>query len=264
MTATHEVMSAMRKRYAQPQWALLEEVRDAAGHASRRSADAVAMSLWPSRGLEIHGFEVKVSRSDWSREMKSPEKAESVARFCDRWWLVAGSDLIVRDGELPPAWGLLVYADGALRTVREADKTEAQPVSRSFLAALLRRADETTKGWVHRDDVVAQVEERVAAQVPDQVAREVEKATREYAAAAEKADVVRQIEEALGEPIREWIAPQLREAMAIVRGRRSGWVSALERDAAQARSVADDMERLGQGHARHRRWDGRRSWLTHP
>jgi len=35
------------------------------------------MDLWPSGGLEIHGHEVKVSRSDWLRELKEPEKRPS-------------------------------------------------------------------------------------------------------------------------------------------------------------------------------------------
>ena len=33
-----------------------------------RYADAIAMNLWPSRGLAVHGFEIKISRGDWQRE----------------------------------------------------------------------------------------------------------------------------------------------------------------------------------------------------
>lgn len=242
MTGTPDLMAAMRKRYAQPQWALLEEVRDGAGHSARRSADAVAMSLWPSRGLEIHGFEVKASRSDWTRELKNPAKAESIARFCDRWWLVASSAEIVRDGELPPAWGLLVYDRGLLRTVREAEKTEAQPVSRSFLAALLRRADPSAGGWVRSADVEALVEAKLAPRV--EAAERL--ATMEARRATEKADLIAALEEAIGEPLREWITPNLKEALSVVRGRArsAGWVAALEREAVQARQVANVLEEL--------------------
>lgn len=56
---------------------------------------------------EILGFEVKVSRSDWLSELKKPEKADSLARYCDRWYLVISDPKIVKDGELPPTWGLL-------------------------------------------------------------------------------------------------------------------------------------------------------------
>ena len=47
------------------------------------SGDAVIMSLWPSRGLELHGVEIKVSRADWKREAADPAKAEAIAAYCD-------------------------------------------------------------------------------------------------------------------------------------------------------------------------------------
>src|SRR5438876_1169784 len=78
------------------------------------SADALAMSLWPSRGLELHGFEIKASRADWRTELRNPETADEIATRCDRWWIVAGSADIVTDGELPPTWGLLVPLGSAL------------------------------------------------------------------------------------------------------------------------------------------------------
>lgn len=100
------------------------------------------MNLWPSRGLELHGFEIKVSRSDWLRELKDPAKAESIVTYCDRWWIAVGDAEIVKDGELPPTWGLLVPRGKGLIQKKEAPKLNAQPVDRCFLAGLLRRAME--------------------------------------------------------------------------------------------------------------------------
>jgi hypothetical protein len=62
------------------------------------------MNLYPSRGLEINGFEVTASRQDWIKELKSPEKSAPVQRFCDRRWIVAPAG-IIQPGELPPTWG---------------------------------------------------------------------------------------------------------------------------------------------------------------
>jgi len=104
------------------------------------------MNLWPSRGLELHGFEIKVSRGDFLRELKAPEKAETIARYCDRWWLVVSDDDIVLDGELPPTWGLLVRRGNSLRLKRDAGQLTPIPISRKFLAALLRVASTTTPG----------------------------------------------------------------------------------------------------------------------
>ena len=99
---TEELRALLRKKYAAPEYALFEEVRNGTGFSRSvtRSADALAYSLWPSRGLELHGFELKISRSDWQRELLKPAKAEALQQFCDRWWVVAPVDL-VQPGELP-------------------------------------------------------------------------------------------------------------------------------------------------------------------
>lgn len=141
--STAEVRAALRNRHPSDKgaWAFLEEVRNGTGYQrTTRSADALAMSLWPSRGLEIHGFEIKVSRSDWKRELEEPAKAEVILRFCDRWWLAVGDEEIVQPGELPPTWGLLIPRGKGLVAKVEAPKLEAQPITRLFLASLLRNA----------------------------------------------------------------------------------------------------------------------------
>lgn len=150
--------------HAAPEWACFPEVANGTGSNARRHADAVAMSLWPSRGLIVRGFEIKISRSDYRREAADPTKAEAVARWCDEWWIVA-PDGLIRDPEteLPPAWGLMVPANGlGLRTIRKAERTEAAPLTRSFVAAVLRAADKqvTTalSGWVRREDIAVELE----------------------------------------------------------------------------------------------------------
>ena len=106
-------------------------------------ADVVAMNTWPSRGLAVHGIEVKVSRSDWLRELKDPAKSASVQRFCDRWWLAAGDDKVAKMEEVPEAWGLLVLRGKALVQVKEALPMPAEPLTRGFAATLLRNATTT-------------------------------------------------------------------------------------------------------------------------
>lgn len=136
---TGEVLAALRARYTAPEWALFTEVGDSTGANVRRHADAVAMNLWPSRGMELHGFEVKVSRADWMREINNPAKSGPVQKFCDRWWVVVGDLNIVAPGELPPTWGLMSLDAGKLKVRTEAPKLEAEPVNRMFVAAILRR-----------------------------------------------------------------------------------------------------------------------------
>jgi len=140
-----DVVIALAKRYPDPEWAFFPQARSGTGYIScLRTADAIAMNLWPSRGMEVHGFEVKVNRSDFLNELRNPEKADSIARYCDRWWLVIAGGYgdeeanIVRSGELPPAWGLLVMHGNVLKCDVEAPKLEALPLDRHFVASLLR------------------------------------------------------------------------------------------------------------------------------
>ncbi len=142
-TTATGVLSVLEARFAQPAWAFFREVRNSTGfRRAITSADALAMGLWPGRGLEVIGFEVKVSRSDWVRELKNPEKADSIQRFCDRWYVAVPLGDIVRAGELPETWGLMVCGKEA-RTEKEAPKLEAVPLDRLFVASLLRSAHKT-------------------------------------------------------------------------------------------------------------------------
>ena len=133
-----DLLRMLHTRHSDPGWAFFAEVPDrTAGHSRR--ADAVAISLWPSRGLHLHGFEVKVSRRDWLAELKRPEKADSVGKYCDFWWLVVSEPSIVEDGELPSAWGLLAPSGNGLRTLVRPTALSPQPIGRPFLCSLLRK-----------------------------------------------------------------------------------------------------------------------------
>jgi hypothetical protein len=129
-----------------PQAVLCPSVRSAAGFDARRTIDAVSLGLWPSRGMLLDGYEIKVSRSDWLRELKNPAKAEEFASRVDRLWLVISDKAIIKDGELPDNWGLLVRHGRQLRETVKArflhEGRELPPgFNRSFLVPLLRAAN---------------------------------------------------------------------------------------------------------------------------
>lgn len=139
-----EIRAALAKKFAAPEYALFFEVGDATGGRARRWADALAMGLWPSRGLALQGFEIKVSRSDLTSELKNPAKAESIARYCRYWWLATPPGL-VREGELPEGWGLYEAHPNGLRCIKQAPTFTEQSITPEFLAAILRRACETDR-----------------------------------------------------------------------------------------------------------------------
>lgn len=134
-------------RFAAPAFAYLPHVNAGTGAYSGRTVDAVAMGVWPSRGLELHGIEIKCSRSDWLRELRDPAKSEGILAYMDRWWLVTSDKSIVGPGELPPTWGwMAVHGTTQVRVLVDAPPLSPQPVSRSFLAAVLRNASRTVLG----------------------------------------------------------------------------------------------------------------------
>jgi hypothetical protein len=145
-----EVTEALYDRYGVrhgngQRYAVAAQVRSHAGFDARRTADFVAMDLWPSAGLTLHGHEIKVSRSDWLRELKEPEKAAEFIPYMNCWWVVAGGRRIVRDGELPGGWGLMVIDRGQLAVIRKAPRRDALPLTPTRLAALLRAVAQTSE-----------------------------------------------------------------------------------------------------------------------
>lgn len=114
-------------------------VRSHAGFDAR-TADAVVMDLWVSKGLELHGIEVKISRSDWLNELRDQDKWRPVGQYMDRWWVAISDRTFIRPGELPDSWGLLEVNAAGVQIVRRAPRLQPLPVGRSFLAALVRAA----------------------------------------------------------------------------------------------------------------------------
>lgn len=133
----------LRRKFPADQYAMLYEVRDAAGFGASRSADIMMVGLWPSRGCQLEGMELKISRGDWLRELKKPEKAEAFVPYCDRWWVIASTSDIVKLDELPPTWGLMVPRGNGMGVIRQAPDLSPKPVDRSLLAAMLKRATDT-------------------------------------------------------------------------------------------------------------------------
>lgn len=60
MTSSGHLLSLLEKRYETQQgWLLFQEVRNTTGYARKEGyCDAMALSVWPSRGVSLHGFEL--------------------------------------------------------------------------------------------------------------------------------------------------------------------------------------------------------------
>ena len=105
-------------------------------------ADFVAIDKYAS-SQAIHGHEVKVSRADWLTELRDMEKSERIKRYCNFWWLVVSDASIVKDGELPEGWGLLVKSGAGLRAKVKAPALAPEPLTLDFVAGLTAAAQRT-------------------------------------------------------------------------------------------------------------------------
>lgn len=138
-----DLVALLNQRYCAPAWAFLPQVRNGTGYATNaRTADALAMSLWPSRGLHLYGFEIKISRQDLISELKNPEKAEDIAKYCDFWFLVVSDKKLIEGLAIPPNWGVLAPQGKRLITVKAEKKLDSAEPTRLFLAAILRKVVE--------------------------------------------------------------------------------------------------------------------------
>ncbi len=134
----------LRKRYAWPRYLFIEEVSSGTGVHGERFADGLALAMWPSSGMWLYGFEVKIGRSDLMKELKDPAKWRAIGCYCDLWWLVVTPGVWRPADELPPSWGVMECVeasagrDEVLRIRRRPRRQETFPMDRPFIASLLR------------------------------------------------------------------------------------------------------------------------------
>ena len=236
-----KLRALLRRKYPADQYAMLYEVRDAAGFSAKRSADVMLIGLWPSRGNMVEGMEVKISRSDWLRELKKPEKAEAFFEFCDRWWVVASTPDIVKRSELPPTWGLMVPRGSGLGVLVEAPMLKPSPVDRSLLAAMLKRATDTA---ADSPEVQALIDLRVK-NATDKVDQRIEWATRNLTDENKRLkEAFAEFEKASGLAISKWNAGDIGAAVKLVmRGEHNHRMRSLQAIKSQARDLVEWLDK---------------------
>lgn len=148
-----QIRIALARHYAHPTYGIVFEVAQGTGMRAHRHLDAMAMGLWPSRGLVLIGIEVKVSVADFRTELRNPAKAEELARFCDLFYIAAPAAMLPVT-EMPPNWGLLEVS----RALKIQERLPAHrqlapaPINRDLLAAVFRAA--SRPGSVDENDAI--------------------------------------------------------------------------------------------------------------
>lgn len=140
--------STVRAGTTADRWVRAEHVRSRLeSYGAKRIADFIAADKYPGMPygstMALHGHEVKVSRADWLSELRDPEKSEAFKRYMHHWWLVVSDRSIVKAGELPDGWGLMVKSGRGLRAVVKAPRLAPEPMPTDFTICLMSAAAKT-------------------------------------------------------------------------------------------------------------------------
>ena len=118
---------------------VLEQVPDGTGMHLGHWIDVAVFDLWPSKGLLRSAFEIKVSRSDFIRELQNPLKHKWALECFHEFWFVAPKDVIQID-ELPPSIGWMCPRGNKLTIKRHAVQNPNPKLDDVLLAAFMRAA----------------------------------------------------------------------------------------------------------------------------
>lgn len=239
------VWDLLERRYESEQgWLLFYEVAQRTGYNNTGYADAMALSVWPSRGIQLLGFEIKRSRSDLLKELRDEQKAEKFIKFCHQWWLVVSDAKLTEGVEVPPNWGILAPRNQVLYQVRPAAKLEPAAWTPDFIASMMRRFHEA---HVKKDmaEMRAAIEERAKQMSQVSVQKvgqsEINAAKRNaehykglYEATQER---IRLFEERSGIPVNNWQANNIGELVRALQDVNTR--SVLRQQLAQSRAAAE-------------------------
>lgn len=131
------VREALYKRWPATQYVVVEEAPEDPMRAGRK-IDMLVISCWKSRGYEVEAVEIKVSVSDWKRELDNPSKADFWYRHAHRFWLACPAEIASKVREtLPVGWGLLSVGEKVV-AVANPQRNAAEPLSWPTVIGVLR------------------------------------------------------------------------------------------------------------------------------
>lgn len=149
--------AAVRFRHFKQTVVVVDELRLACGMDAQRTIDHFVISADTRYGCGTNAYEVKISRSDFLRDLKQPLKHRGFRLIADQFWYVAPPGVIKPD-EVPDWAGLLEPTTGMgherpagmfegkvnwqfdmLKTVVPAPLRSKEPPSWPLVVSLLRK-----------------------------------------------------------------------------------------------------------------------------
>lgn len=172
---------------------LLREVRNKAAHHANRSLDGMSFGTWPSKGTHMVGYEVKINRSDWKKEIEDIEKSEAFRPFCKYFYLVSSKN-IAEFHEIPETWGWLEWDGRRMVTVKPAPENKSiQPLPSTMLAAITKRCHDSA--FDRGKDLMREIYEEKLSNFDEEVKKGVDA---EFRYGQKKREAVDEFMEAIG------------------------------------------------------------------
>lgn len=142
-----QAIELLRDKFKDEGYSVIPQVPSGTGANKRRTADAIMVQMWPSRGLSFTGVEYKRTLGDWRRELKDVHKSEEIARFC-RYWVILAPKGVIPVNEVPETWGLWEISEDLklFRTRMPPAREEVDEPTMSLFCGILRAAERHDPG----------------------------------------------------------------------------------------------------------------------
>lgn len=152
---TEDVIDAIYMRHNPREgWVVVDEVKvstgigfgvskyfDVQNHDLDQRIDVFAINTWPSRGFLRVAYEVKVSRSDFLKEMADSNKRKTAMNLSNEFYFAAPSG-VIGNSDLPKECGLIEMDEyGIARKTKAAQYREiGSEIPLPFVCSLLKNA----------------------------------------------------------------------------------------------------------------------------
>jgi hypothetical protein len=140
-----DILRFLINKHTKPGVICIPELKAGCGFAviegvnPERAIDLFVMHLWPSKNFYRIAYEIKVSKSDFTKELANKEKRAPFTRFANQFFFVTPSGLLDHD-KIPPECGLIEVTGQYhyLKTVINGPYYD-NPPTWAFIAAIARR-----------------------------------------------------------------------------------------------------------------------------
>jgi hypothetical protein len=244
------ILGLLAEKHDDREWAFFSHLRNGTGLISdERTFDAYAINTWPSKKHLRIAYEVKISRSDFMREVNAPYKRASAMDASNQYYFVVPKGLVeVR--EVPENCGLIEANAGGLRTVVVARHREIKPPDLQFICSLLRASSLKPTGLklfkyagkeLNQDELLELIEVKRDWATEQEIRKQVRLQVEEY----KKSQPDHQLGEAVQKAMKNYVRPTPEAFEEWVRQIQTGIpVDSVKYLGHSAKGLAEDIQRF--------------------